>query len=146
MASLSDFARRIRIRGRQVQDGTDRIVRKIALIADRELVLETPVDTGRARSNWRVSLGAPITDEQEPYSPGEKLGQGETANAAAAIAQGQDAIGRRRSGQDIYISNNVKYIGALNDGTSAQAPAGFVETAVKRAVAAVRGERVFDGN
>lgn len=144
---LGDFARRIRLRGRQVEEGVNRIVRKIALVADRELVMETPVDTGRARSNWQVSLGSPITSQREPFSPGEGLGKGEGANAAGALAQGQDKIGKRKTEQDIYIQNNVDYIGALNnDGTSAQAPAGFVQAAITRAVAAARGERVFDGD
>lgn len=143
---LGDFARRIRIRGRQVEEGVNRIVRKVALIADRELVLETPVDTGRARSNWQVSLGSPITDEREPYAPGEGLGRGEGANAAGALQQGQDRIGQRKSGQDIYIQNNVSYIGRLNDGSSAQAPAGFVQAAITRAVGAVKNGRVFDGD
>lgn len=146
MAGLGDFARRIRLRGRQVEEGVNRIVRKVALVADRELVLETPVDTGRARSNWQVSLGSALTTEREPFAPGEGLGKGEGANAAGALAQGQDRIGARKSEQDIYIQNNVSYIGNLNDGTSAQAPAGFVQAAIKRAVAAARNGRVFDGD
>jgi len=146
MASLGDFARRIRIRGRQVEEGVNKIVRKVALVCDRELVLETPVDTGRARSNWQVSLGSPNTSEREPYAPGEKLGQSEGQNAAGALAQGQERIGARKSEQDIYIQNNVDYIGRLNDGSSAQAPAGFVQAAIARAVKAARGERVFDGD
>lgn len=146
MASLGEFARRIRLRGQQVETGVNKIVRKVALIADRELVLETPVDTGRARSNWQVSLGSPLTSEREPYSPGEGLGRGEGQNAAGALAQAQERIGARQSEQDIYIQNNVDYIGALNDGSSAQAPAGFVQAAIKRAVAAVRNGRVFDGD
>lgn len=146
MASLNDFARRIRIRGRQVEEGVNRIVRKVALIADRELVLETPVDTGRARSNWQVSLGSPITAQREPYAPGEGLGRGEGQNAAGALAQAQEQIAERRPGQTVYITNNVGYIGPLNDGTSAQAPAGFVQAAITRAVKAARNGRVFDGD
>lgn len=146
MPGLGDFARRIRIRGRQVEEGVNKIVRKCALIADRELVLETPVDTGRARSNWQVSLGSAITSEREPFSPGQGLGKGEGRNAAGALEQAQERIGARQSGQDIYITNNVGYIGPLNDGSSAQAPAGFVEAAIQRAVRAVRNGRVFNGD
>lgn len=146
MAGLGDFANRIRRRGRQVEEGVNRIVRKVALIADRELVLETPVDTGRARSNWQVSLGSPITSQREPYAPGEGLGKAEGQNAAGALAQAQERIGKRRTGETVYITNNVDYIGPLNDGTSTQAPAGFVQAAITRAVKAVRSERVFDGD
>ena len=147
MASLGEFAARIRLRGRQVEEGVNRIVRQVALVCDRELVLETPVDTGRARSNWIVSLGSAVTDERPPYAEGEGLGKGEAANAAAAMAQGQQVIGQRRPGTDIFISNNVRYIGKLNDGWSAQAPSGFVQAAIKRAVqVVVRAEVLRNGD
>lgn len=144
---LGSFAHRIRLRGQQVEEGVNRIVRTVALVVDRELVLETPVDTGRARSNWIVSLGEAATDEREPYAEGSGLGKGEGSNAAGALAQGQAVIAGRRSGTDIYISNNVKYIGRLNDGWSAQAPSGFVQAAIKRAVeVVVRAEVLRGGN
>lgn len=146
MAGLGDFSRRIRLRGKQVEAGANRVKREVALIADREVVLETPVDTGRARSNWIVSLQAPILDEREPYSPGERLGKSERANAAAAIEQGVGRITVAAPGQTIFISNNVSYIGRLNDGWSAQAPSGFVQSAVMRAVNSVRGARILRGD
>ena len=49
MTSLGAFARRMRARGRALPDRVNRVKRQVALVADRELVLETPVDTGRAR-------------------------------------------------------------------------------------------------
>jgi hypothetical protein len=120
----------------------DRVIREVALIADRELVLQTPVDTGRARSNWIVTIGSPATEVIPPYSPGSKGSSG-SENANAAIAQGSLVIAQRRSGEDISISNNVPYIGLLNQGSSAQAPAQFVQAAVQRAVVAVRKARVL---
>lgn len=146
MAGLGDFAHRIRLRGKQVEAGANRVKREVALIADREVVLSTPVDTGRARSNWIVSLQAPILDEREPYSPGERLGLGERENAQGAIDQAEGRIEVSLPGQTIFISNNVSYIGHLNDGTSAQASRGFVQTAVMLAVNSVRGARILRGD
>ena len=40
----------------------------------------------------------------------------------------------RLEGGNIFISNNVPYILALNDGTSRQSPAGFVQNAIQKAV------------
>ncbi len=120
----------------------DQLLREVALIADRELVLQTPVDTGRARSNWIVAVGEPATQIIEPYSPGSKGSSG-SENANAAIAQGVAVIGLRRSGETISISNNLPYIGLLNAGSSAQAPAQFVQAAVQRALAAVLRVRVL---
>jgi hypothetical protein len=107
-----------------------------ALVVDQSVVLGTPVDTGRARSNWRVSVGAPVADVIEPYAPGKHLGRGEGANAQAAIQQGQAVIGSARSGKPIYITNNVHYIGKLEEGHSPQN-----KEFVKRAVAA--GQRML---
>jgi hypothetical protein len=106
-----------------------------ALAADQAVVLATPVDKGRARSNWLVELDAPARTTIEPYVPGEN-GNTSGPNTAAALAQGQATIagynGDRNSG--IAISNNLPYIGRLNAGSSRQAPAGFVEKAVQAAV------------
>lgn len=139
---LGDFDRRMRARGRQLRVGVDKIVRTVAIVADRELVLATPVDTGRARSNWVVSLGSPAELPIEAYVPGSK-GSTSGANSQAATNQAQEEINRRQTEQDVYISNNVDYIEHLNNGSSAQAPAGFVQAAIKRAVDAVRNLRVF---
>jgi hypothetical protein len=142
MVSLGEFARRIRLRGRQSEEGINRIVREVALVADREVVMQTPVDTGRARSNWLLSLGGPSGAEIAAYAEGKK-GSTSGANSRAAMEQAKTAVAARQPEQDIYISNNLPYIGLLNDGSSAQAPAGFVQAAVKRAASAVRLRRVF---
>lgn len=129
--------------GRQVEVGSDALVKKVALAVDQVLVLGTPVNTGRARSNWIAQAGGPATSEIGPYSPGVGLGIGEGANAAAALNQGRSAIASRQPGQDIYISNNVDYIEDLNNGSSAQAPAGFVEQAVDTGRRVARRGRVL---
>lgn len=143
MTSLGSFAFRIRRRGRQVEEGVNKVKRQVALVVDREVVLETPVDTGRARSNWIASIASPIFDDREPYAAGSHLGKAERGNAQAAMGQAQGVISRVRPGDDIYISNNVKYIGLLNDGSSAQAPSGFVQSAVIRGAGVVKGAKVI---
>lgn len=125
------FERRMKELGEKVETGSHEIVRRAALAADRELVLSTPVDTGRARSNWLVGIDGPRR---------ETVGAMPTSTA---IARAQDAIEASRSGQSIWISNNLPYIGRLNDGYSAQAPAGFVERAILRGAESVRSARVL---
>lgn len=143
MASLEQFSRRIAQIGAGVALEVDKTVRMAALAADQSVVLGTPVDKGRARSNWIVALGTPSRDTIEPYVPGE-AGSTAGSNANAALAQGAATIGGY-SGLlhgSIAISNNLPYIGRLNAGSSKQAPAGFVEKAVQSAVRAVRKARV----
>lgn len=145
--SLGQFAKRIRVLADRVEANADRITREAAIAIDQTVVLATPVDTGRARSNWIVSTGGPSGSTQEPYAAGSGLGRGESGNAAGAIAQGRRAIAAKTKRQDIYIQNNLPYIGRLNDGSSAQAPANFVQKAVSVGVSAVRRRKVLrNGN
>lgn len=132
----------MRVVAQGVADGADAIVRKCALAVDGAVVLGTPVDTGRARSNWQVNLDAPAAGTRDAYVPG-KEGSTKGPNAQAAIDQGSSVISRYKGGQVIHITNNLAYIGRLNEGWSAQAPAGFVEAAVLSGVAQIRGARIL---
>lgn len=130
--------------GARVTTGADRIVRATALAVDQAVVVATPVDKGRARSNWLVELDAPARTTVEAYAPGEG-GSTASANTAAALAQGGAtiAIYNGDHNRSIAISNNLPYIGALNSGSSLQAPAGFVEKAIQAGVNQIKGARLL---
>jgi hypothetical protein len=143
--SLSDFSRRITLRGRKVAEGADALTRKVALAADQAVVSGTPVDTGRARSNWIAAIGGPASSVIDAYVPGES-GSTEAANTQAALNQAETVISGYTAGEEIHITNNLPYIQRLNDGYSAQAPANFVEHAVMEAVQVVQFGRIVDGD
>lgn len=143
------FSKNIRRRGRQVENSATALVKSMAKRTLRSLVYGTKADTGKARSNWRVGIGAPTRAVINPYNPypkGSKAngqGIGERANAAATIAAGNARINSVRgvSGvglkTGIFISNNVDYLDkALVPGT--------VESSIVEARAVLRGFRVFD--
>lgn len=113
------------------------VIKKVGLAVDQAVVTGTPIDTGTARSNWLASLVTPRSDVIGSYAPGNPGGV-----TNAALSQAAGVIGLRKTGQDIVISNNVPYIGKLNAGSSQQAPAGFVESAVQEGAAVVRSARV----
>lgn len=158
MATLVQFSKNIRRRGRQLENAGTRFTKAVAKRALRALVTSTPVDTGTARSNWRVGIGASTSAEIGPYAPGKKLGIGETANAGAAISAGIARINsvRGKAGVGlttaIYITNNTGYVGnlpngkGLNDGYSPQAPAGFIEAALSESTSVLNNLRVFTGS
>lgn len=102
----------------------------IAILKD--LLNNTPIDTGQAISNWQVSLTGPIRNQIPSYVPGQK---GSTKNIviANAIGQAVGILGARRRGQVIYLGNALPYIAELNRGSSSQAPAGFIDAAFMRA-------------
>lgn len=141
---LNSFSRRIDILADRVEENADKLVRKVALAADQAVVSGTPVDKGRARSNWIVTINSPATETIDAYSEGSKGSTGE-ANITAATSQAESVISGYRNGDEIHITNNLTYIGRLNDGYSRQAPANFVETAALEAANAVRNARLTDG-
>jgi len=142
------FSKSIRRRGRQFENSASELVRRMAKSTLRALVLNTKADTGKARSNWRVGIGArpsAVIDPYNPYPKGSKAqgqGIGESANAAAAIAAGNARINSVRgiSGvglkTGVFISNNVDYI------NKALVP-GALEASTVEARASVRGFRIF---
>jgi len=132
MATPDRAARNLRRLGDRIVDRADELTRRVALAVLSEVVVSTPVDTGRARGNWLVGLGGPDEpglDEQRANA--DRSGQ-------RAIRRGSERIRDRRPGQQIFVSNNVPYIGRLNDGSSAQAPAGFVPDAVAAGIEVAR--------
>lgn len=137
------FNKRMLKIGATIAGNADKLFRATALIVDSAVVIGTPVDTGRARSNWQVGAPGPVTSERGPYSPGAEGSTG-GANAQAAIAQAKAVIGATKE-KTIYISNNVKYMEFLNQGSSAQAPAGFVEAAVELGRQEVRKANLMKG-
>lgn len=108
----------------------------MAIVGD--LVRVTPVDTSQALSNWQVSINAPVAAAIPPYVPGE-AGSSRAASGAEAVQVARATLSRKQPGQSIYISNVLPYIVPLNNGSSRQQPAGFVERAL------LIGRRVANG-
>lgn len=85
---------------------------------------------GLARSNWQIARGS-----ARAIAPAASEGE--------AIARGLAIIRSFRADEDAIISNPVPYINRLNDGSSTQAPAGFVNAAISAAAATARGVRLL---
>lgn len=123
----------------------DRILTRTALAVDQVAVTETPVDTGRARANWRVAIGKePEADPRDPVEAGpRKSAAREAANAKLAIEEGRAIITRSQLAfSPIFISNNVAYIERLEAGSSRQAPEGMLRAAVQAGVKVASKERI----
>ena len=92
------------------------------------IVKRTPVDTGRARGNWMVSLGSAV---EAVVDSGPTISDGQST-PSALINQGMSTISKSKPGQDIVISNNLPYIVRLEEGHSKQAPTGMVAHTLAR--------------
>lgn len=96
-------------------------LRELALDIDRRVILETPVDTGAARSNWLASIGAPDMSVVE-------------IDVGAALQKGAITISGAGDYDAVYISNNLPYIQRLNEGWSQQAGSGYIDQIITEEV------------
>lgn len=108
----------IAIEGTIEEEAIDAYGRFITLV-----VPATPRETGLAQGNWRTSISAPPIGTISRTSGGAAVSSGLRSVQAA-----KRRISKGRQGR-IFIVNNLPYIGRLNSGSSAQAPAFFVEVA-----------------
>jgi hypothetical protein len=119
--------------------------RKVALSVTVSVATETPIDTGKAESNWQLSLDFPKNYEIESYSIGSH-GSTQQAVLQTTIANAESVANRfnNQFNTSIHITNNAKYIIDLNRGTSTQAPRGFVQTAMLSAINEVKLNPLID--
>lgn len=127
--TLRGLADKLEKRAAKLDEQASRLAVKAAETIVGDLVNVTPVDTSQALSNWQVGTGSPVDSAIAPHFPGE-AGSTQGASASTALAEARAMLKTKKPGQVIYISNVLRYIGRLNDGSSKQAPAGFVERAV----------------
>jgi len=94
--------------------------KKLAFDLFRKIILKTPVDTGRARGNWQMNVGTPLKNEKDTA---DRNGSGTVQNGFANLLSLSPF-------QTIFITNNVQYIGSLENGRSRQAPKGMVKVSI----------------
>lgn len=145
MAGLDDFAQQMNRIAVRVEGNVERAVKDCAGAVARSIISNTPVDTGRARSNWTAQMDAAFDGLFPARVHGEKGSTGE-ANAVAAIEAAEKVIETFDIGKnaEIHVTNNLPYIGALNDGHSKQAPSDFVRLAVMDGLATVRSAKILE--
>lgn len=124
----------------KLDDAVETIVSSLAINITAELIERTPVDTGWARANWVPQVGSPFLGNSQNYSREERL-----SDVGLQTGQQQTAIGglfAYKIGRGaVFISNNVPYIGFLNDGSSQQAPSGFVTLAIVAGIRSLDSRR-----
>lgn len=106
---------------RKVESRLDTAFRKIALDVFSRVILRSPVDTGRFRGNWQVSIGAIPSGTVELN---DKTGQ-------ATISSVQAEVLNLKAGEIIFLVNNSSYSLPLEYGHSSQAPNGMVRLTVQ---------------
>lgn len=112
---------------RAFADDIPKQVHAIKVAAMQEIintvVPATPIKTGKARSNYIVAIGAP-----DHSTIRETDGNGDVS-----LQQAASVLRASKPGDSLHMTNNLPYIDMLNNGSSKQAPAGFIQTAITAA-------------
>jgi len=117
----------IKMKGDVNRKDLDRYFRAITLGIYKDVIIGTPVDTGRARGNWQLAVGSAPTTEAERKEKGQGGSQLREATAKTS---------RPLAGRSVFIANNLPYIVSLEEGHSKQGR-GFVQNALNRAEARI---------
>lgn len=90
-------------------------IRIIAMAMLNEIILRSPVDTGRFRGNNILSIGSPVYTSTTDVDP----------SGGSTISRGLSAMSGLEPFTQVFIQNNLQYAVPLEDGHSKQAPAGI---------------------
>ena len=116
----------IQLREATREAAADVVARQNAIIFElgRSFVMDSPVDTGMFRGNWRYSYNSNHMIIDEPDKSGQK-----SIAALTAFLKGFN-------GGEMWILNGIKYGTALEYGHSKKAPQGMV----RRNIARIKGD------
>jgi len=110
---------------RELKYASTQVTKDLVLNLLEELVAATPIKTGWASVNWIAEIDEP---RSSPVGSRLAISSTEQENGIAMVASGFTF------GRTLFISNNVPYIVDLNNGSSPQARAGFVQTSIARSL------------
>ena len=123
-------SRNVRVVVDGARKSVSRVVREVVTALHGYLVDTTPLDTGWARANWVPRVG-----EAFEGTAGTRAGAEAGHIDSGPAQEGLEQVARYDVSQgDVHETNNVPYIEKLNAGSSAQAPAAFVQAAIVRAL------------
>jgi hypothetical protein len=137
--TFGDYAKKLRMYAKGAERFGDSVTKDVARTVLTTLVTATPVDTSRAKSNWQVGLGSIPTQYKypKPLKPASR-----SAGGSEALSEGYSTIAKYVGFGILYITNNAPYIKYLNTNRpSAQAPPGFIESAMMNAREAIRSRK-----
>ncbi|WP_039012873.1 hypothetical protein [Pseudomonas brassicacearum] len=113
--SLAKFAE-------QAKGAIDDVFREVVIEVGMSVIRLSPVDTGRFKGNWQLTIGSPSAHSVDTF---DKAGH-------ETIAELVSQANQLEAGQIAYIVNNLIYAIPLEYGHSDQAPAGMVQITLAR--------------
>lgn len=106
----------------ETEQKIDDVLQTIVIQIGRTLVTLSPVDTGRFKGNWQLSLGAGTNASLTRQDP----------TGYATISDITSTANKFTAGQVAYIQNHLLYGNDLEYGSSLQAPDGVLRVTEMR--------------
>lgn len=131
---MTPFERSIENFIKKAKKNPELVVRQVTIKLYSQIILASPVDTGRFRMNWQASYGTPAT--------GVLLA--EDKSGSRAIANATNFVMNSAKWDEFRFTNNLPYAAAIEfggypgngpntvGGFSTQAPQGVVRVTVSR--------------
>jgi len=116
------FAVQLQAFGDMVQEDADQVFRIVATEVGESVINATPIDTGRALSNWNAGINSPDDVYRETEDPLDA----KTSKRLASEFQNLNF------GDTAFITNATPHIPFLEYGSSRQSPNGFVRVTLAR--------------
>lgn len=145
MGTFATLSNSLRQQAKNIKSNTSLLVRRCATVVIEELAVRTPIDSGRAKSNWIVTLNSPTIARIEPHHFGV-LGSTAPQTIKTVQARAAIVINRFKIGDTVIIQNNLDYIVDLEKGSSKQSPAGFIHQSLARIPIVVQGTQILRYN
>lgn len=126
MTTFKGFAKKMNQVSKNFEANSERILIRMAEGFTKKVIERTPVDTGRAVSNWTISIGSPQLTLKAPFVPGKK-GSTAEANRRAAEVEAKKVAATYVSKSQVWVTNVTPYIVDLENGSSKKAPQGIID-------------------
>lgn len=130
-----------------VEKRADQAFRNVSYEILENLVAHSPVLTGNFRAHWRVTRNKPSS----VHFPGrgdlwwkERKTTAIPRSAIEVWTRGEAVIARIKFGDTVYFTNNTEYAEELAEGSSSQAPPGWIPAVVSRNLKSLRGSGFFN--
>lgn len=116
------FASQLQQFAELVQQDADEVFQIVATEVGKSVINLTPVDTGRALSNWNAGINAPDDVYRETEDPLDSKTSARLAGEFQSLKFGDTA----------YITNATPHVPFLEYGSSKQAPNGMIRITLAR--------------
>ena len=125
-----------------IQKIPEKVVRGTVIGMFSRIVKRSPVDTGRFRGNWQISIDAPARGQLSTVEKG-KVEPNPSSNPSGSNTATEGAFKVQKSPfprSAYFITNNLPYSEKLEFGSSEQAPNGLVRITVAEFERVIREE------